>query len=182
MSITITINAENGTDARIQLEHLLGLDIHRVPVGVGGSNAVPSELVREQDDTPQGVVADGYSVSKVEPEAPKRTRRTKPAPEAEDQGAASPQPSAPAEDADASADPSAAGSSGSATNASEPEVIAYDSHIRPAILAVSEAGGRDAVTEVLSQFGVNHANKVPQEDWPALLYAAQAKVAEIQGA
>ena len=63
--------------------------------------------------------------------------------------------------------------------AADDSAITYDTHIKPAILKVSaNYGGRDAVLKLLSAFNVDHASKLTEDQWPALL----AKVAELEAA
>ena len=85
--------------------------------------------------------------------------------------AARPQPDAPAESEVSSAAPSAPVSSGTAAPASGE--VSYED-VRAAILAVSDAHGREGVTSVLDQFGVTHANKVDPSLWGELVDAAKA--------
>ena len=175
MPVTITITADTGAEAREQLEALL------TP-----PEEVFFSLARPADAQTEARIAGGLrDIQKVyeattpastEPEAPVRARAPR-AKKAEATEAERPQPSAPAEDAGESAVPSETELSGSATPASD--AVTYD-HVRTAILAVSEAGGRDAVSSVLDQFGTDHANKVAPEQWSELIDVANAKVAAIK--
>ena len=176
MPITITITADTGADAREQLEALL-----TPPQEVFYSLARPADAQTEAPASPPD-----SPVRSRAPRAPKvnaapdklltpaeAARSMRP----EVTEAERPQPDAPADGAGASAAPSETEPSGSATPASD--AVTYD-HVRTAILAVSEAGGRDAVSAVLDQFGTDHANKVAPEQWSELIDVANAKVAAIK--
>lgn len=54
--------------------------------------------------------------------------------------------------------------------------VAYDTHIKPAVLKVSghpvdQGGGREGVLKLMEQFGVANAKEIPEDRWPELLAA-----------
>ena len=50
--------------------------------------------------------------------------------------------------------------------------------LRSAVLRLSVKRGRDVVEQVLGNYGVASASKVPEERWPELLAEVQAATAE----
>lgn len=165
MPITLTITAESGEDARTQILNFLN-PVARTELELGFT------VDKEEIDTPTRAApakrAQKASADKLLTPTDAANILKAQITETE---IARPQPDAPAESEASSAAPSAPVSSGTAELASGE--VSYED-VRAAILAVSDAHGREGVTSVLDQFGVTHANKVDPSLWGELVAAAKA--------
>jgi len=62
------------------------------------------------------------------------------------------------------------------------KLLDYQADVRPKVITLGAIpGGREAVTKLLGQFNVDHAAKIPQENWPMFL-SALSKIATELGA
>lgn len=50
-----------------------------------------------------------------------------------------------------------------------PQIPDYATVVGPAVLALSEAKGKQAAAAILARYGVNNARHVPKEQWAALV-------------
>lgn len=110
-------------------------------------------------------------------EAAPKARKTKAAPEVAEQAPADPTPEAqtgeaasPAELAPEPAAPEPAPSAPSA-EASASEPLDFDKDVAPVVLNAVKVKGKPWVQEILSQFGVERASQVPDEQLPELIAA-----------
>lgn len=165
--IELKIIANDPHDLRAQLAALLG-------------TTSPTAVLNEHKGSGTTVILDANLTAPLA-EPAKRGRPAKSATAAE---APAPQATA-ASSASGGGTATEAGSAATGagtgqTGSDEPQgEIAYDTHIKPAILDVSaNHGGREAVLKLLSDFNVDHASKLTPEQWPALL----EKVAELRAA
>lgn len=108
----------------------------------------------------------------INPEAPQTRARP---PKAEPASAAATVEAPVAESA--SADGTDAGTSGTGdttTDDGEPGALTYDGDIKPAVIKLSQKGGRPAVEKLLAGFNVGNAKDVPEAKWGDLLAAIDA--------